>query len=137
MLQNLWDISPILSLLLFTVGGLVTYIKIKDKQNLNITQQMVDVLKSETISAKQESRELKEAFNTVTKTFQDTMQSLKNENDENKKLFKESINIFNETTKTFQETTATIKRLDGEVSDIRKDVLEIKIRQENNKSLSR
>lgn len=136
MLQNLWDISPILSLLLFTVGGLVTYIKIKDKQNLNITQQMVDVLKSETISAKQESRELKETFNTVTKTFQDTMQSLKNENDENKKLFKESINIFNETTKTFQETTATIKRLDGEVSDIRKDVLEIKIRQENNKSLS-
>ncbi len=86
MLQNLWDISPILSLLLFTVGGLVTYIKIKDKQNLNITQQMVDVLKSETISAKQESRELKEAFNTVTKTFQDTMQSLKNENDENENL---------------------------------------------------
>ncbi len=132
-IQDLWNISPILALLLLVVGGLVTYIKIKDKENLNTTQQMVDVLKSETVSAKQESKELKETFNSVTKTFEDTIKSLRYENDENKRLFKESINIFNETTKTFQETAVTIKRLDGEVSDIRKDVLEIKIRQENNK----
>lgn len=108
------DKNPMVALLILAILGLVAFIKIVDTRNMKTTNERIEDLKTDVKISRQENKEMKETFNTITMVFENTM--------------KETIGSFNDTTRIFNETTTKINRLDNEISSMKNDLTEIKIK---------
>lgn len=120
--------NPMVALLIIAILGLVTFIKIVDTRNMKITNERIEDLKNDVKISKLENKELKETFNAVTSSFENTMKETRKDNETSRKLFEQAISSFNDTTRIFNETTTKINRLDSEITNMKNDLVEIKIK---------
>lgn len=103
-LTETYKVSAIAGLLLLAVIGLIAYIKIVDKRNMNLTNERINDLKSDVKESKDEIKAMKE------------------ENKEDKKTLRLALETFDRTTKEFQSINSNLSEMKTDITIIKEKI---------------